>query len=146
MGRRKIWPQTMETSLDLDYTGDNWVRPGLALFGASPVHGKSARELGLQPAMSFESRLIAVKTVRKGARIGYGGDWRAERETVVGVAAVGYGDGYPRQLESGTPVLVNGRRVALIGRVSMDMINLALTDVPVARVAPSEIFNAMPSF
>lgn len=129
-----MWPQTMESSLDLNYSGDNWVRPGLALFGASPVRGKSARELGLLPAMSFESRLIAVKTVKRGARIGYGGAWRAQRETVVGVAAVGYGDGYPRHLESGTPVLVNGRRVSLIGRVSMDMINLDLTDVPVAKV------------
>ena len=129
-----LWPQTMESSLDLEYSGDNWVRPGLALFGASPVHGKSARELGLQPAMSFESRLIAVKTIKRGARVGYGGAWRAQRDTVVGVAAVGYGDGYPRHLESGTPVLVNGRRVALIGRVSMDMINLDLTDVPVAKV------------
>lgn len=129
-----MWPQTMETSLDLDYAGANWVRPGLALFGASPVRGKSARDLGLLPAMTFESRLIAVKTVKKGSRVGYGSTWRAARDTVVGVAAVGYGDGYPRHLESGTPVLVNGRRVALIGRVSMDMINLDLTDVPVARV------------
>jgi len=128
------WPQTMEPSLDLDYTGANWVRPGLALFGASPVRGKSAKDLGLTPAMSFESRLIAVKTVKRDAYVGYGGAWRAPRDTVVGVAAVGYGDGYPRHLESGTPVLVNGRRVALIGRVSMDMINLDLTDVPVAKV------------
>jgi len=129
-----MWPQTMESSPDMDYSGDNWVRPGLALFGASPVTGKGAREFGLIPAMSFESRLIAVKTVKRDARVGYGGSWRAHRDTVVGVAAVGYGDGYPRQLESGTPVLVNGRRASLIGKVSMDMINLDLTDVPVAKV------------
>ncbi|MBT8422129.1 MAG: alanine racemase [Gammaproteobacteria bacterium] len=129
-----MWPQTMESSLDLNYLGDNWVRPGLALYGASPVRGKSARELGLLPAMSFESRLIAVKTVKRGSRVGYSGAWRARRDTVVGVASVGYGDGYPRHLVSGTPVLVNGRRVSLIGNVSMDMINLDLTDVPVAQV------------
>ncbi len=129
-----LWPQTFERSLDLDYTGSNWVRPGLALFGASPVRGKSARDLDLTPAMRFESRLISVKTVKRGTRVGYGGTWRAERDTVVGVAAVGYGDGYPRHLKSGTPVLVNGRRVALVGTVSMDMINLDLTDVPVAAV------------
>ena len=110
------------------------MRPGLALFGASPVLGKSAREMGLKPAMSFESRLIAVKTIRRGSSVGYGGQWRARRDTVVGVVAAGYGDGYPRHLQSGTPVLVNGRRVALIGRVSMDMINVDLTDVPVAEV------------
>jgi len=129
-----LWPQTLESSLSLNYKGDNWVRPGLALFGASPVIGKSAREMGLQSAMSFESRLIAVKTIKRGALVGYGGTWRASRDTTVGVAAVGYGDGYPRHLQSGTPVLVNGRRAALIGRVSMDMINVDLTDVPVANV------------
>jgi alanine racemase len=129
-----LWPQTLEASLVLAYQGANWVRPGLALFGASPVLGKSARELGLVPAMSFESRLIAVKTIKRGAAVGYGSEWRAKRDTVVGVIAAGYGDGYPRHLRSGTPVLVNGHRVALIGRVSMDMINVDLTDVPVANV------------
>lgn len=129
-----LWPQTLEPSLSLDYKGENWVRPGLALFGASPVTGKSAREMGLKPVMSFESRLIAVKTIKRGTGVGYGSAWRARRDTVVGVAAVGYGDGYPRHLQSGTPVLVNDRRVALIGRVSMDMINVDLTDVPVASV------------
>jgi alanine racemase len=129
-----LWPQTMEASPAFDYKGDNWVRPGLALFGVSPVLGKGARDMGLKSAMSFESRLIAVKTVKRGTAVGYGGEWRASRDTVVGVVAAGYGDGYPRHLQSGTPVLVNGRRVALIGRVSMDMINLDLTDVPVANV------------
>lgn len=129
-----LWPQTLEPSLEMNYRGANWIRPGLALFGASPVLGKSARDMGLMPAMSFESRLIAVKTIKRGETVGYGGDWRAERDTVVGVVAAGYGDGYPRHLQSGTPVLVNGRRVALIGRVSMDMINVDLTDVPVANV------------
>ncbi len=129
-----MWPQTLEPSKLLHYSGQNWVRPGLALFGASPVMSKSAREMGLLPAMSFESRLIAVKTIRRGSAVGYGSEWRAERDTVIGVVAVGYGDGYPRHLQSGTPVLVNGRRVALIGRVSMDMINVDLTDLPVARV------------
>jgi alanine racemase len=129
-----LWPQTLEPSLMLEYKGENWVRPGLALYGASPALGKSARELDLVPAMSFESQLIAVKTIKRGTSVGYGSDWRARRDTVVGVVAAGYGDGYPRHLQSGTPVLVNGHRVSLIGRVSMDMINLDLTDVPVANV------------
>jgi alanine racemase len=129
-----MWPTTLEPAPALDYKGDNWVRPGLALFGASPVLGKSAREMGLKPAMSFESHLIAVKTIQRGSSVGYGSQWRARRDTVVGVVAVGYGDGYPRQLQTGTPVIVNDRRVALIGRVSMDMINVDLTDVPVATV------------
>ncbi len=129
-----LWPQALESSVDLSYAGANWIRPGLALFGASPVRGKSARDLDLQAAMSFESRLIAVKTVKRGSRVGYGGTWRAPRDTLIGIAAAGYGDGYPRHLKSGTPVLVNGRRAALAGIVSMDMIALDLTDVPVARV------------
>ncbi len=74
-----LWPQTLEPSHEFNYRGENWVRPGLALFGASPVLGKSARDMGLLPAMSFESRLIAVKTIRQGETVGYGGDWRAER-------------------------------------------------------------------
>jgi len=129
-----LWPQTLEASINMDYAGANWVRPGLALYGASPVRDKSARELRLKPAMMFRSQLIAVKTVKRGTTVGYGASWRAARETVIGVVAAGYGDGYPRQLPTGTPVLVNDRRVALIGRVSMDMINVDLTDVPVAAV------------
>lgn len=134
-----LWPPTLAPTPALDYKAANWVRPGLALYGASPVLGKSAREMGLKPAMSLESRLIAVKTIRRGSSVGYGGRWRARRDTVVGVVAAGYGDGYPRDLPSGTPVLVNNRRVSLIGRVSMDMINVDLTDVPVARVGDKVI-------
>lgn len=129
-----LWPQTLESSPVMDYKGENWVRPGIALFGASPVLGKNARELGLVPAMQFESHLIAVKTVKRGTAVGYNSKWRAKRDTVIGVVAAGYGDGYPRHLQSGTPLLVNGHRAALIGTVSMDMINVDLTDVPVANV------------
>jgi alanine racemase len=129
-----LWPQTLEPSPVLDYQGENWIRPGIALFGASPVLGKNARELGLLPAMQFESHLIAVKTVKRGTAVGYSSTWRAKRDTVIGVVAAGYGDGYPRHLQSGTPLLVNGHRAALIGVVSMDMINVDLTDVPVANV------------
>jgi alanine racemase len=129
-----LWPQTLEPSPVFEYQRENWVRPGIALFGASPVQGKNARELGLIPAMRFESHLIAVKTVKRGTAVGYGSNWRAKRDTVVGVVAAGYGDGYPRHLQSGTPLLVNGHRAALIGTVSMDMLNIDLTDVPVAKV------------
>lgn len=128
------WPQTLTSSALLNYKAENWVRPGLALYGVSPIPGRSAREFGLEPAMSFESRLIAIRTLLKGAHVGYGATWQADRETVVGVVAVGYGDGYPRHLETGTPVVVNGHRVRLVGRVSMDMITVDLTDVPAADV------------
>lgn len=116
--------------------GASWVRPGLMLYGASPLAECPAAALGLQPAMSFESRLIAVKRLPRGHRVGYGGDWRAERDSVVGVAAVGYGDGYPWHSSRDTPVLVNGCRVPVIGRVSMDMISIDLTDA--ATAAPGD--------
>jgi alanine racemase len=133
------WPQSLEPSVELNYLGDNWVRLGAAIFGVSPLLGKSSRDLNLRPAMQFESQLIAVKTIAKGDSVGYGSVWRAPRDTAVGVVAVGYGDGYPRQLPEGTPVLINDRRAALIGRVSMDMISVDLTDIPVAGVGDRAI-------
>jgi alanine racemase len=99
-----------------------WVRPGIMLYGSSPFAGRSAAELALQPAMTLRSKLIAVQARRRGEPVGYGGDWVCERDTCIGVVALGYGDGYPRHARSGTPVLVRGRRVALAGRVSMDML------------------------
>jgi alanine racemase len=121
------WPQSLARA-----GGDNWVRPGLMLYGASPFAGRSAESLGLQPVMEFETRLIAVKKIPRGHRVGYGGDWCASRDSIVGVAAAGYADGYPWHVSHGTPVLVHGRRVELIGRVSMDMISIDLTDGPAA--------------
>jgi alanine racemase len=112
----------------------DWVRPGIMLYGVSPFADQSARSLALKPVMSLRSRLIAVKPVAKGERVGYAGSWRCEQSTLLGVAAIGYGDGYPRYAQSGTPVLLNGRRVPLIGRVSMDMITLDLQTQPDAKV------------
>jgi len=84
--------------------------------------------------MSFESRLISVKPLPKGARVGYGGHWVASRDSVIGIAAAGYADGYPWHVAAGTPVLVNGHVAPLVGRVSMDMVTLDLTEVPAAAV------------
>jgi alanine racemase len=102
-------------------TGDHWIRPGLSLYGVSPLVGKSAADLKLRSVMQFESTLIAINPVRKGDRVGYGGEWQAENDSVLGIVAAGYGDGYSRFLPSGTPVLVNGRPVPLAGVVSMDL-------------------------
>lgn len=118
------WPQS-----HLD-----WVRPGIMLYGASPLTQLNAAQLDLQPVMTLQTALIAVHARRKGDPIGYGGDWRCPEDMPVGVAAIGYGDGYPRHAVSGTPALVNGVRVPLIGRVSMDMITLDLRDLPQAKV------------
>jgi alanine racemase len=108
----------------------DWVRPGLLLYGVSPFGGSIGADFGLKPAMTLHSHLIAIKNLVAGERVGYGGDWTATRPTRLAVAAVGYGDGYPRSLGSGSPVLVNGRRAPLAGRVSMDMIGIDVTDLP----------------
>lgn len=115
-----------------DHQGD-WVRPGLILYGASPFPNNSGEDLGLRPAMRLETRLIAVNQCRKGGAVGYGGKWKCLRDMPVGVAAIGYGDGYPRHAPPGTPVLLNGQRVTLVGHVSMDMITLDLTSQPDAQ-------------
>ena len=103
------------------------------LFGASPLRTAAARDLGLLPAMSFETRLLSVKLVRKGQRVGYGGHWVAPRDSVLGVAAAGYADGYPWHVAAGTPVGVRDRMASVVGRVSMDMLTLDLTGIPDAQ-------------
>jgi len=105
----------------------DWIRAGILLYGISPLTGQTGRDLGLRPVMTLKSELMAINRVRAGERIGYGGRYRAERDMAVGVAAIGYGDGYPRSIEDGTPVLVAGQRCALAGRVSMDMITIDLS-------------------
>ncbi len=108
-------------------------RPGIMLYGASPMAERNGSDLGLQPAMSLESNLIAVRTLAAGDAVGYGAAWRADRETPMGIVAIGYADGYPRHACNGTPVWVKGHRAALIGRVSMDMLAVDLSAVPDAR-------------
>ncbi|WP_250655088.1 alanine racemase [Alkalimarinus coralli] len=110
------------------------VRPGIILYGSSPMPHLSSEALGLAAVMSLESRIMAIHEVNAGDCVGYGGTWRASRETKVGTIAVGYGDGYPRHAETGTPVWVGDRVVPLIGRVSMDMLTVDLTYHPDAKV------------
>lgn len=106
--------------------GECWVRPGLMLFGLSPFADRTAADLGLRPVMQFEARLIAAKPLPKNALVGYGGTYQAPEDSVLGVISAGYGDGYTRHFKTGTPVLINGRKVPLIGNVSMDMIAVDL--------------------
>jgi alanine racemase len=121
------WPQTTRRGAELRYTGDNWVRPGLMLYGVTPFADKSPADLGLQPVMSFEAPLISIRSLKQGSRVGYGGDWVAPRDSVIGVVAAGYADGYPWRLGGGTPVSVNGERAEIVGRISMDLISIDLT-------------------
>jgi alanine racemase len=121
--------------------GDS-VRPGIALYGASPVAGRPAASFELQPAMSLRAQVLSVQQVAAGEAIGYGSRWRADRASRIGVLACGYADGYPRAAPDGTPVWIDGRRVPLAGRVSMDMITVDLTDTPqVAVDAEAELWG-----
>lgn len=107
-----------------------WVRPGLMLYGASPFSNVSAAELGLRPAMTLQSEIISVQSLQAGEGVGYGQLFRADRAIRVGVVACGYADGYPRHALTGTPVLVDGRVSRTLGRVSMDMLCVDLSECP----------------
>jgi len=115
------WEQDLDVFAERRSNGKLWVRPGLGLYGISPFADQCGADLGLRPAMRFESRLIAVKALGKGETVGYGGTWRSERDTVLGIIAAGYGDGYSRYVPAGSPVIVNDRRVKIAGLVSMDV-------------------------
>lgn len=120
------WDYCAKARDRLGFAGELWIRPGLALYGISPFAGRMAADLGLKPVMQFEARVISVKALRAGACVGYQGSYVATRDSRVGIIAAGYGDGYTRHFRTGTPVLLNGRRVPVIGRVSMDMIAVDL--------------------
>ncbi|WP_029890964.1 alanine racemase [Polycyclovorans algicola] len=118
------WPQTHV----------DWVRPGLALYGASPITTLPAERLGLKPAMAVASRLIAVRCFNAGETLGYGRHYTCPERMPVGVVAIGYADGLPRAVSSRAEVAIDGQRLPLAGRVSMDMITIDLRSMPNARV------------
>ncbi|WP_232824622.1 alanine racemase [Algibacillus agarilyticus] len=103
-----------------------WIRPGIILYGVSPLESNTESTKKFSPAMTLKSCLIAVKKVKAGSHVGYGATWTTTADTYIGIVAIGYGDGYPRHAKNGTPVWINGRNVPLIGRVSMDMITVDL--------------------
>ena len=107
-----------------------WVRPGIMLYGCSPFADRSAEQLGLKPVMTLSSEIIAMQHLQPGERVGYGFSYEASGEMTIGIVACGYADGYPRHAAAGTPVLVNGKRARVVGRVSMDMISVDLSDLP----------------
>lgn len=113
--------------------GDS-VRPGIALYGAATDESHTAAQLGVEPAMTLKSRLIAVQTLKPGEAVGYGSRFAASRSMRIGVVACGYADGYPRNAPDGTPVIADGVRVSIAGRVSMDMLTVDLTSAPRAAV------------
>jgi alanine racemase len=112
----------------------NWVRPGIMLYGGSPFAELTAESLHLKPAMTLAAELIGVQNLQAGATVGYGRRFEVERPMRVGVVACGYADGYPRHAPTGTPVLVEGVRSRTVGRVSMDMLAVDLSELPEAHV------------
>jgi len=119
-----------------------WNRPGYMLYGNCPTGSFGNDTSGLSPAMTMKSEIIAIRDVKAGQGVGYGIDWVAENHSKIGTIAIGYGDGYPRHAPNGTPVLVNGQRVPLAGRVSMDAISVDLTRLENADVGdPVELWG-----
>lgn len=128
------WPQTHA----------EWVRPGIMLYGGAPLADGQAVDHGLKPVMHFSTVLLSTRVLAAGEGIGYGLNWTAPETLQVGIVAAGYGDGYPRHAPSGTPVLIRGRRVPLIGRVSMDLIAVDLRDCPNAAVGDEIVLWGAP--
>lgn len=123
-------------------THAEWNRPGYMLYGNCPTGSYTGDSHGLLPAMTMNSEIIAIRNLSPGDGVGYGHDWVAKRPSKIGTIAIGYGDGYPRHAPGGTPVLVNGQRVPLTGRVSMDAISVDLTDLENAKVGdPVELWG-----
>lgn len=118
------WPQSHQ----------QFVRPGFMLYGNSPFTGEAPAQRNLRPAMRFSSQVIALHQLQPGEGVGYNLRWRAQRPSRIAVVAAGYGDGYPRTARDGTPVLVKGQRALLAGTVSMDMLAVDVTDLPVVEL------------
>jgi alanine racemase len=123
------WPQTRV----------EWNRPGIMLYGLSPFAEVIDQAKQLIPAMTFESQVIALRDISAGESVGYGCTWTAKRQSTIATIAVGYGDGYPRGAKSGTPVLINGHRAPLAGRVSMDLISVDVTDLQNVKIGDTAI-------
>ena len=134
------YPNTMRcvsnsaASLTLPNAHFDWVRPGIMTYGGSPFTDTTAAECGLKPAMTLNSQIIAVREIQAGDAVGYGSRFVAPRAMRIGVVACGYADGYPRHASDQTPIAVDGVRTHVVGRVSMDMLTVDLTNVPNAQV------------
>lgn len=110
-------------------THTDWVRPGIMLYGASPFSDRTAEQLNLKPVMTLSSKIIAIQDLKKGDKVGYHGLFEADNPMRIGIVACGYADGYPRHAPTNTPVLINNQRSRILGRVSMDMLTVDLSQV-----------------
>lgn len=117
----------------------DWVRPGIMLYGVSPFAEEVGLDYQLKPVMTLQSPIIAIRQLKKGDAIGYGSTWACPKDMTVGVVAMGYGDGYPRHIAAGTPVLVNQQQTSILGRISMDMLTIDLSEQANAAVGDAVI-------
>ena len=125
-------------------THADWIRPGIALYGLNPCAAldNDANDFAFRPAMRFHSQVLAVREVKRGTGAGYNHRWTATRDSRLAVVAVGYGDGYPRDIGNGAPILVNGERAKIVGCVSMDMLMADVTDISNVSVgSPVELWG-----
>lgn len=125
-------PYTLANSaaiIQYPQTHHQWVRPGIMLYGGSPLIHKTAAELDLQPVMTVSSKIIAVQQLSTNDKVGYSGTFQANQPMLIGIVAAGYADGYPRHAPTGTPIIVNNQRTRIVGRVSMDMLAVDLTGI-----------------
>lgn len=141
-----LYPRSLANSaaiLRYPQAQQDWVRPGIMLYGASPVSGTPASQFGLKAAMTLSSELIATQTLQPGESVGYGMRFTADQPTRIGIVACGYADGYPRHAPNGTPILVAGRMTHTVGRVSMDMLFADISGIPEADIgSPVELWGA----
>ncbi|MDC0542598.1 alanine racemase [Methylophilaceae bacterium] len=112
----------------------DWVRPGILLYGASPFDDISAKKIAVKPVMSLISKIIAIQNIKKAQAVGYGNNFIAKEDMRIGIVACGYGDGYPRHAKTGTPIFVHNKITKTIGRVSMDMLYVDLSEIDKAEI------------
>lgn len=120
--------------LRFKHTHLDWIRPGIMLYGASPIVGEKSNSFHIKPVMQLKSKIIAIQQLAKNDSVGYGESFRAEKNMRIAVVACGYADGYPRHAPSGTPIYVEGKKTSIVGRVSMDMLYIDVTDIPEASI------------
>ena len=125
--------------INFSETNYDFIRPGLALYGASPVNNKSAAELNLKPVMTLQTKIIATHNLKKGETVGYGARFICPKNMKIAVAAIGYGDGYSRTMQDGAPILVGGKKCFLAGKVSMDTINIDISENENAKIGDEVI-------
>jgi alanine racemase len=123
-------PMSMANSaglFNLEGSRLDWVRPGIALYGSKAFCHDPL--IQLKPVMRLEAEIIALHDLQKGDTVGYGGSWIAPQNSVVATVSIGYGDGYPRHAPPGTPVSIHKQRASIVGRVSMDMISVDVSNI-----------------